>query len=59
LSSENRDLRPYHDGRGETVYRLDRSETYNSMAASMSSVLRLMEKTAVWFVTLVGSVAAA
>jgi len=46
----NRDLRAYDDGRGETVYRLDRCEMYNSMAASMSSLLRLMENSPVWFV---------
>jgi len=46
----NRDLRPYNDG--GTVYRLDRCETYNSMAVSMSSLLRLMDNSPVWFVIL-------
>ena len=54
-NSGSRDLRPYSDGCSETVYRLDRCETYNSMAASMSSLLRLMENSPVWFVALIDS----
>lgn len=49
----NRDLRLYDDGHGETVYRLDRTDSYNSMAVSMASLLRLMENSPVWFVTVV------
>ena len=54
MTLENRDLRLYDDGYSETVYRLDRCETYNPMAVSMSSILRLMESSLVWFVTLIG-----
>ena len=51
LHCDVRDLRLYDDGRGETVYRLDCTDTYNSMAASMSSLLRLMDNSPIWFVS--------
>ena len=53
MSCENRAIRQYEDGRGETVYRLDRTDTYNSMASSMASLLRLMENSPVWSVAVV------